>query len=84
MTSMTQSRHILKKSFPAKGDDGQIHEVHVYVKTASTDEMQRGAPIEKIDTVCLDDGTELHVVSKGNYEVVGSGAKLISSDRDAI
>jgi hypothetical protein len=84
MTATTQSRNILKKRFPASGDDGRTYEIHVYVKTVPVNDTESDAPIEKIDSICLDDGTAVNVIAKGKYEVVQTGVKLTSTHPDAI
>jgi len=71
---------ILKKLYHAHGSDGNTYEVHVYVEPAS----HATAHIEKLVKVCLADGGELRVLSKGHYKVVATGVTLEASDPDAI
>ncbi len=71
---------LLKHLYHAHGADGNDYEVHVYVEPASHD----NAHIERLAKVCLADGGELRVLSKGHYEVVASGVRLESADPDAI
>jgi hypothetical protein len=83
MPSEDSSRTILKKIFPATGADGQSYEIHVYVKSAPSD-TTHGAPIEKIESIVLADGTPIRVIAKGKYEIGDSGVAISSSHRDAI
>jgi hypothetical protein len=66
---------ILKHLYHAHGSDGQTYEIHVYVEPAS----HENAHIEKLVKVCLADGGELRVLSKGHYEVVATGVTLEAS-----
>lgn len=72
---------VLKHVYHAHGDDGETYEVHVYAESADTND---GAPIEKLKSVNLADGRELHVVAKGRYELPDGSLKLESHDPEAI
>lgn len=81
MTTMKAfSGLVLKHLFHARGSDGRDYEVHVYVEPAHAD----NAWIERIAKVCLADGGELRVLSHRHYEIVASGVRLESADREAI
>jgi len=82
-TSQT-GQSVLKHRYPAKGSDGKTYEVHVYFETASAQSIKEGAPMEKISSVRTSDGTELHVVSKGHYEIPDSDVTLTATAPDAI
>ncbi len=71
---------LLKHLYHAHGSDGGDYEVHVYVEPAS----HANAHIERLVKVCLADGGELRVLSKGHYQVVASGVHLESADPDAV
>jgi hypothetical protein len=73
---------VLKRVYHAHGSDGETYEVHVYAESA--DAADGGAPIEKLKCVCLADGRELHVISKGHYELPDGSLKLESHDPEAI
>jgi hypothetical protein len=73
---------ILKHVYQAHGSDGATYDVHVYAESADTD--GGGAPIEKLKSVCLADGRELRVTSKGHYETADGKLKLVSHDPEAI
>ena len=75
---------VLKHRYPAKGSDGKTYEVHVYFETASAESIEQGAPMEKISSVRTSDGTELHVVSKGHYEIPDCGVTLTATAPEAI
>jgi len=77
----TQTMQVLKRVYHAHGSDGNAYEVHVYAESADTDD---GAPIEKLKSVNLADGRELHVIAKGHYELADGSLKLESHDHDAI
>jgi hypothetical protein len=78
----TQTMQVLKRVYHAHGNDGETYEVHVYAESADTDDG--GAPIEKLKSVNLADGRELHVTGKGHYELPDGSLKLESHDHDAI
>lgn len=71
---------VLKHLYHAHGSDGADYEIHVYVEPAS----HANAHIERLAKVCLADGGELRVLSKGHYEIVASGVRLEAHDHDAI
>lgn len=71
---------ILKHLYHAHGSDGETYEVHVYVEPAS----HANAHIEKLAKVCLADGGELRVISKGHYEIVATGVTLEASVPEAV
>jgi len=73
---------VLKHVYHAHGSDGETYDVHVYAESADTEDG--GAPIEKLKSVCLADGRELHVISKGHYELPDGSLKLESHDPEAI
>jgi hypothetical protein len=73
---------VLKHVYHAHGDDGETYEVHVYAESANA--ANGGAPIEKLKSVNLADGRELHVVGKGRYELPDGSLKLESHDPEAI
>lgn len=73
---------VLKHVFHAHDSEGATYEVHVYAESADSDDG--GAPIEKLKSVNLADGRELHVISKGHYELPDGSLKLESHDHDAI
>jgi len=73
---------VLKHVFHAQGSDGATYEIHVYAESA--DGTHGGAPIEKLKSVNLADGRELHVISKGHYELPDGSLKLESHDHEAI
>lgn len=73
---------VLKHVYHAHGSDGETYEIHVYAESA--DAEGGGAPIEKLKSVCLADGRELHVISKGHYELPDGSLKLESHDPGAI
>ena len=73
---------VLKHVFHAHDSKGETYEVHVYAESA--DASDGGAPIEKLKSVNLADGRELHVISKGHYELPDGSLKLESHDHDAI
>jgi hypothetical protein len=73
---------VLKRVYPAHGNDGETYEVHVYAESA--DAEGGGAPIETLKSVTLADGRELRVVRKGHYELPDGSLVLESHDRDAI
>jgi len=72
---------VLKHVYHARGSDGETYDIHVYAESADTED---GAPIEKLKSVCLADGRELHVISKGHYELPDGSLKLESHDPEAI
>jgi len=72
---------VLKHVYHAHGSDGETYDIHVYAESADTED---GAPIEKLKSVCLADGRELHVISKGHYELPDGSLKLESHDPEAI
>ena len=73
---------VLKHVFHAHDSDGTAYEVHVYAESADSDDG--GAPIEKLKSVNLADGRELHVISKGHYELPDGSLKLESHEHEAI
>ena len=73
---------VLKHVYHAHGSDGETYEIHVYAESADVE--AGGAPIEKLKSVCLADGRELRVVSKGHYELPDGSLKLESHDPEAI
>lgn len=73
---------VLKHVFHAHDGDGKIYDVHVYAE--SVEPEQGSAPIEKLKSVNLADGRELHVISKGHYELPDGSLKLESHDHEAI
>ena len=73
---------VLKHVYPALGSDGATYEVHVYAESADT--ADGGAPIEKLKSVVLADGRNLHVVSKGHYALPEGNLTLESHDPEAI
>jgi hypothetical protein len=73
---------VLKHVYHAHGSDGETYDIHVYAESADTEDG--GAPIEKLKSVCLADGRELHVISKGHYELPDGSLKLESHDPEAI
>jgi hypothetical protein len=73
---------VLKHVYQAHGSDGNTYDVHVYAESA--DAHDGGAPIEKLKSVNLADGRELHVVGKGHYELKDGNLKLESHDPEAI
>jgi hypothetical protein len=73
---------VLKHVYHAHGSDGETYDIHVYAESADTEDG--GAPIEKLKSVCLADGRELHVISKGHYELPDRSLKLESHDPEAI
>lgn len=84
MDKSQTGQSVLKHRYPAKGSDGKTYEVHVYFETASAKSIEQGAPMEKISSVRTADGAELHVVSKGHYEIADSGVTLTSTSPEAI
>lgn len=84
MDASKSGQTVLKRRYPAKGSDGKTYEVHVYFETASAQSIQEGAPMERISSVCTADGVQLHVVSKGNYEIPDTGVTLRATAPDAI
>ncbi len=73
---------VLKHVFHAHGSDGGTYEVHVYAESA--DAADGGAPIERLKSVNLADGRELHVTGKGRYELPDGSLTLESHDPEAI
>jgi len=73
---------VLKHVFHAHDSEGVTYEVHVYAESA--DAGDGGAPIEKLKSVNLADGRELHVISKGHYELPDGSLKLESHEHEAI
>ncbi|MGH8172728.1 MAG: hypothetical protein ACREPX_06250 [Rhodanobacteraceae bacterium] len=73
---------VLKHVFHAHDAAGTLYEVHVYAESA--DAEGGGAPIEKLKSVNLADGRELHVISKGHYELPDGSLKLESHEHEAI
>ncbi len=71
---------VLKRLYHAHGSDGRDYEIHVYVEPA----CHANAHIERLAKVCLSDGGELRVVSKGHYEIVATGVRLEARDPEAI
>jgi len=71
---------VLKHLYHAHGSDGKDYEVHVYAEPAS----HENAHIERLVKVCLADGGELRVISKGHYEIVATGVTLEANDPHAI
>jgi hypothetical protein len=84
MSASQTGQVVLKHRYPAKGSDGKTYEVHVYFETASAESIEHGVPMEKISSVRISDGTELHVVSKGHYEIPDSDVTLTATAPDAI
>ena len=73
---------VLKHVYHAHGSDGETYDVHVYAESA--DAADGSAPIEKLKSVCLADGRELRVMSKGHYELADGSLTLESHDPQAI
>jgi len=73
---------VLKHVYHALGSDGETYDVHVYAESA--DHEHGGAQIEKLKSVNLADGRELHVISKGHYELPDGSLSLESHDPEAI
>lgn len=72
---------VLKRVYPAHGNDGKAYEVHVYAELA---DPEHGEPVEKLKSVCLADGRDLRVTAKGHYELPDGSLKLESHDPEAI
>jgi hypothetical protein len=72
---------VLKHVYPAHGSDGKVYDIHVYAESA---DPQHGQPVEKLKSVCLADGRDLRVTSKGHYELPDGSLKLESHDPEAI
>lgn len=75
---------VLKHVYPAHGSDGATYDIHVYAESGEAAAEGGGAPIEKLKSVNLADGRELHVISKGHYELEDGSLKLESHDPEAI
>jgi len=73
---------VLKHVFHAHGSDGKTYDVHVYAESAEPE--GGGAPIEKLKSVNLADGRELHMISKGHYELPDGSLTLESHEHEAI
>jgi len=75
---------ILKRLYPARGDDGKIYEVHVYAETAHETGENPQAPIEHLAFLATADGQKLEVLGKGHYCIAETGIVLRSYDPQAV
>jgi len=72
-------------SFVATDDSGKPYKLIVYQDFDQSRDFD-GRVTEKagLPWVCTEDGEHLNRLSKGEYELIGSGLKLHSIDADAI
>lgn len=80
-------RHVLlKRRYPARGNDGRTYEVHVYVETALDDIHGKNshALIEHLALLATADGQKLEVLGKGCYRIVETDVILYAHDPQAV
>lgn len=81
---MTLKRIDYERSFTAVDEDGNEHEIEIYVEILDAGHMQNpSAEEEGLRTLQTKQGEHVNRIEKGKYVILNMGTELTSNDPDA-